>query len=345
MRRGTAGSARVAIIAALLALAFNHALAEPSESLINVLKPSVVKVHAYTKTGGRGLGTGVVVANNLVATSCHVIANSNGLSVTKLGTSFAPVAIKADWKHDVCLLKFNDLPLASVVLGESETLKYEQDIFSIGYAGGGPKPLTTWGKVKALYPLDDSQIVRTSASFRMGDSGSPVFDEVGRLVAINTFKSPGKQGYYYNVPAKWVRQLLDAPENKTVAQESLPFWDAPEELRPFFMRVVIPLQNEEWAGLANVAQQWTEREPNNAEGWYYLGLATEKQGRSNQAQAHFQQALRLNPQHPNSLYEMGMMASRQGDQSVVRKIQMALNDIDEELAAALEQATEHKKAR
>ncbi|MFM9913133.1 MAG: trypsin-like peptidase domain-containing protein [Methylophilaceae bacterium] len=320
------------LIAIPLALGFTLALAEPSEILVGVLKPSVVKVHAYNKSGGRGVGTGVVVANNLVATSCHVIANSNGVSVTKLGTSFGPVAIKADWKHDVCLLRFADLPLASVVLGDSETLKYEQEIFSLSFSGNAPKPLTTWGKVKALYPMDDSQIVRTSASFKMGASGSPVFDEAGRLVAISTVKSPGRQGYYCNVPVKWVKQLLDAPEFASIEQADLPFWDAPEEARPFFMRVVIPLQNEEWADLKRIAKLWTEHEPNTVEGWYYLGLAESKQGQTSDAEAHFKQALKLHPQHPATLYESGLMAALQGNQGEVEKIQIALREIDEELA-------------
>ncbi|MCE9633075.1 MAG: trypsin-like peptidase domain-containing protein, partial [Methylophilales bacterium] len=271
------------LLATLLFFVLNQALAEPPEILVDALKPSVVKVQIYTKSGGRGLGSGVVVSNNLVATNCHVLAGSNGVAVVKMGESYAPVGVRSDWKHDLCLLRFTDLPFPAVVLGDSETLKYEQEIFSLGYSGGAPKPLTTWGKIKALYPMDDSQIVRTSASFRMGASGSPVFDEAGRLVAVNTFKSPGRQSYYYNVPVKWVKQLFDAPETAIIEQGDLPFWDAPEEARPFFMRVVIPLQNEEWAELERIAKLWIEREPNNAEGWYYLGLAQDKQSRSMEA--------------------------------------------------------------
>ena len=331
------------VLSILLFLAFNQAIAEPSEDLVEALKPSVVKVHVYTKSGGRGVGTGVVVGSNLVATNCHVLANSNGITVLKMGESYGPVAIKVDWKHDLCLLKFTDLPLSPIALGESENLKYEQEIFSVGFSGNSPKPLTTWGKIKALYPLDDSQIIRTSASFRLGASGSPVFDGTGKLIAINTFKSPGRQSYFYNIPVKWVKQLLGAPETKTVQQEVLPFWDAPEELRPFFMRVVLPLQNEQWAELERIATQWATHEPANAEAWYYLGLAQDKQSHSLEAHMHFQQALKLNPQHPSALYELGLLASQQGDQNEVQKIHTALNQIDQELAEALQQAIEKQK--
>ncbi len=333
------------LIVLSLGLCLNLALAEPALELVDLLKPSVVKVQIYTKSGGRGLGTGVVVSINMVTTNCHVLAGSNGVAVIKMGESYAPVGVRADWKHDLCLLRFTDLPFSAVVLGDSETLKYEQEIFSIGYSGGASKPLTTWGKIKALYPMDDSQIVRTSASFRMGASGSPVFDEAGRLVAVNTFKSPGRQGYYYNVPVKWVKQLFDAPETATIEQGDPPFWDTPEEARPFFMRVVIPLQNEEWVELERIAMQWTAREPNNAEGWYYLGLAQNKQSRSLEARMHFQQALKCNPQHPSALYELGLLAAYQGDLNEVLRIQLALAAIDDDLAEEFRQATEPKKKK
>ncbi len=111
-------------------------LAEPSPDLTYQLKGSVAKVHVVTKSGGHGVGTGVVVAKDMVATNCHILANANGVNITKFGDSFAPVALKADWKHDLCILRFQYLDLKPVELGDSETLHYEQSMFSIGFPGG-----------------------------------------------------------------------------------------------------------------------------------------------------------------------------------------------------------------
>lgn len=289
------------IFLSILFSAQTYAGADSRHELSYRLKASVVKVHVGTKGGGHGVGTGVVVGEDLVATSCHVLANSVGVKVTKFGKGLIPVALIADWKHDLCILRFQYAELTPVQLGSSENLTYEQDIFSIGFPGGPPKPQYTEGKIKALYALDDSNIVRTSASFVMGASGSPVFDHEGKLVAISTFKSPGKNAYYYNVPVKWVKALLKQPEITSMKTDALPFWDAPEERRPFFMRVVIPYKNKEWNELNRIGELWLKQEPTSPEAFYYAGIAKEKLGVLDQATKHYQQALKLQPEHPAAI--------------------------------------------
>lgn len=312
-----------------------QALAEPSNEVLYSLKGSIVKVHAFTKTGGHSVGSGVVVAENLVATNCHVLSNARGVNITARGDTFTPVAVKEDWRHDVCVLRFEFLPLQPAVLGDSENLSYEQPIFSIGFPGGPPKVLTTYGNIKALYALDDSFIIRTSAAFMMGASGSPIFDEAGKLLGLNTFKSPGRNGYFYGVPVKWVKALLTAPESQKLSKVGQPFWDAPEDQRPYLMRVVIPMQNGEWSDLKHIAQAWVKQEPNSAEALYYLALAQENLGDAQQAQLQYAQALNLNPKHSASLLGLGRIARQQGNANEVQRVSGLLKDLDSEAATAL----------
>ena len=289
-------------VAFFMLIFFHHSLlAEARNELSFRLKASVVKVHVGTKKGGHGVGTGVAISPDLVATNCHVLANSAGVSITKFGNTHTPVALKADWKHDLCILRFQYAELSPVILGDSEHLQYEQNIFSIGFPGGPPKPQYTEGKIKALYAFDDSHIIRTDASFVMGASGSPVFDEDGKLLAISTFKSPGKNAYYYNIPVKWIKALLKQPDITSMETDVLPFWDAPEEQRPFFMRVVQLFKNEKWHELHEIAQLWLKKEPDSAEAFYYAGVAEEKMNHLKEAQQYFQQALVIHPQHPAAM--------------------------------------------
>lgn len=316
-------------------------IAEPSSELTYKLKASVTKVHVATKSGGHGVGTGVVVGKDLVATNCHVLANAIGVKITKYGDSYTPVSLKADWKHDLCILRFQYAELTPVELGDSENLKYEQAMFSIGFPGGLPKPLVTFGKIKALYPLDDSMIVRTDASFAMGASGSPVFDSDGKLIAISTFKSPGRNAYYYNIPVKWVKALLAAPESSETTSMKIsdsPFWDALEENRPFFMRVVLPYQNDKWDELNTIATAWVKAESNSAEAQYYLGIAQDKLSETDQAKQSFTKALELQPQHPATLFALGLIAKREGNQPELSRLKMAMQAVNNDVLAEFNEA-------
>ncbi len=301
---------------------------QPSDELLYQLKESIVKVGSTLKSGGHGYGTGVAITKDHVVTNCHVLQNSNGMSITKWGEAFAPAAMIADWPHDICILRFEWANLKPVVIGDSENLRDEQPIISISMPGDSPAPYVALGKVKALYPLDGANVMRASAAFAIGASGSPVFDYDGKLIAISTLKSPGQKAYFYNMPVKWVKELLLKPEIALYQPDGTPFWDAPDELRPFFMRVVLPYQNGHWAELKTVASAWLAKEPNNAEALYYLAKAEDGLGDTNKAKQYYQQVLKLHPNHPATLIALGLIANRAGNMAEVEKTHVALKKID-----------------
>ena len=153
-----------ALLTVLSSLAHAEATsAAPSDAFLYQLKESIVKVISIEKSGGLGHGSGVVISKNHVVTNCHVITNNNGVSISVWGEAFAPVAMQADWKHDLCILRFEWANIKPVQLGDSETLQYEQPIISISMPGDSPAPYIELSKIKALYPMDGSQVIRTAA--------------------------------------------------------------------------------------------------------------------------------------------------------------------------------------
>ena len=316
------------------------ALAFPTDEKIIKLNSSVVKVHVTDKNGDHGIGTGVVVSENHVATSCHVIANALSAHITKGGRRYDPIALKADWHHDLCILKFDDLPLKPLPLGDSADLKYGQEVFSLGFPQNSPSPQPSFGYIKALYPLDDSVVIRTSAGFRLGASGGPLLDDEGEVIGITTLKSPGRyNSFYYSLPVEWVKQLLTQPDILISAQKEAPFWDAPEEQRPFFMQIVPPLKEEMWGDLEQLAKTWCGKENVNAEAWYYLGLAEYHQKNTKDATEHLQKAIALNKQLSSAYLQLGLIATEQGNENEAQRIRLILSALDIEAAEALDKAT------
>lgn len=313
----------------LLLMCFSQAaLAEPSPELVYNLKGTIVKIHTVTTSGGHGSGSGFVVAENLVATNCHVLTNAIGANITARGETYTPVGVRADWKHDVCILRFEYLPLKAATFSENENLIYETSAFSVGFPGGAAKPLTTIGKIKALYAIDDSYVIRTSASFQMGASGSPLFNDQGKIIGMNTFKSPGANGYFYNIPAKWIKAAMTLPEADKITKTDSPFWDAPLESRPYWMQVVLPMQAAKWQDLLVVASAWVKYAPNDPEATYYLALAQQNLGEIQKAKPNFQKVLAANPHHTSSILALARIARAQDNQSEFKDLSKMLTALD-----------------
>lgn len=326
-----------ALYTILLLMGLNQiALADPSPELVYNLKGTIVKIHTVTNAGGHGSGSGFVVAENLVATNCHVLNNAIGANIATRGETYTPVGVRADWKHDICILRFEYLPLKPATFSDDEYLTYETSTFSVGFPGGAAKPLTTIGKIKALYAIDDSYVIRTSASFQMGASGSPLFDDQGKIIGMNTFKSPGANGYFYNIPAKWIKAAMTLPEADKITKTDSPFWDAPLEQRPYWMQVVLPMQAGKWQDLMAVATAWVKHAPNEYEATYYLALAQQNLGEVQQAKSNFHKVLTANPHHTSSILALAKIARDQDNQSEFKDFSKMLSALDNDALESLD---------
>lgn len=304
------------------------ALAQPNIEQQLLLHDSLVQVSVELENGISGTGTGVVVDKEFVATNCHVIANGKGVSVNKYGDAFKPIAIRADWKHDLCLLRFEGLPFKPVVMRESANLLYEEQVFAIGYPNGFNVPQPSFGTVKALYALDNSFIIRSNAAISLGSSGGGLFDQQSRLVGITTFKSPGPQGFYYSVPVEWIQQLLKSNDIDSLNTTEIPFWAKKLEDRPYFMQVVIPYQNREWENLKQLSQSWLNQS-NSLDAMYFLALAEINLSQKSQAKQHLQKILQSNHRHLDAIHLLTDIAVEDKDKALLDNLEKFLTEYDD----------------
>ena len=313
------------------------ASAQPNIGEILALSDSLVQVAVELPSGITGTGSGVVVSKDYVVTNCHVLANAKGASITKYHDSYQPIGLKADWKHDLCLLKFDNLPFKVAPMRDSGTVKYEEEIFSLGYPIGNNVPQPSYGSIKGAYPFDDSVILRTSAAFAMGSSGGALFDQQFNLIGITSFKSPGSHGFFYNLPVEWIKALFDSPDIISLNTLEVPFWALPLEQRPYFMQVVIPYQNEDWAALKKVAQAWTLQEPKSSDAWYFLGLAEEGVNQSVLAKEDFNKAQTLNTRHLDAMLALSDIAYSQKDLGALETLKIKIDPLNEEQGELISQ--------
>ncbi len=317
----------------ILVLLSQYSHSYPAQAELFGLSKSMVQVFVTFKGGVTGSGSGIVIKDNHVVTNCHVFADSDGVNVVKFYETYSPIAVYADWKNDLCILKFDNLPLKPVKLRSSEELAYEEKVFSLTFPNDNPMPLPSYGKVKALYPFQKSNIIRSSAGFTVGSSGGALFDLDFNLVGITTFKSPGRrENYYYCLPVDWIKELLETKEQINLKSNAAPFWSLPDDQKPFFMRIVLPMQNEDWELMLKIAKLWTQADEDSADAWYYLGFVQKRMANLDFAKLFLKQAVKLNSMHLDSLVELAEIAIKQKDQIEFNNTVDLISKIDDDLA-------------
>ena len=285
--------------------------------------------------GNTGAGTGVVVSNEYVATNCHVLANAHGANIAKYGDGYQPIAMKADWKHDLCLLKFDKLPFKPVPMRDSSTLLQEEEIFTVGYPSGNSVPQPSYGSIKATYPLDGNLIIRSDAAFALGSSGGAMFDQNFNLIGITSFKNPGPNSFFYSMPVEWIKRLFDTPDLISLKTSEQPFWALPNNEHPYFMQVVVPYQNKEWQQLKKIAGLWTMEQPQLADAWYFLATGEFESHQIVEAKQHLNKCMALNSRHLDAMLTLSKIALLEKSATDLEQIIRLIKPLDEAEAEKL----------
>lgn len=326
----------LAIVTTLVLFASFIAGAQPAfafdQEKVLAASHSVVMIRGYNESGGLAYGSGVVVGNNKVMTNCHIFRNTKQPWVARGEDTYNITAVQADRWHDLCLLTMQDLPFKPAIIGKSNALTRGENVLAVGHSYGVPTPLISIGNIKSTYLFDGEKVIRSSAQFRMGASGSGIFDIEGKLIGINTFKTPGKYAYFYSLPIEWLTNLEKLPAETTFPITGKAFWEAEDDKKPFFMQIAIPEINQDWRALAQVAQKWITADPTNSDAWYELGLAYEKLNEIDQAKSAYQKSVAFDAKNTDSFLRLGMIAQAAGDKTGMHDANLAIAKVNKALA-------------
>ena len=191
-------------LAALILLAgYSYASAQQLGEMYRRVKTSVVIVHSGReeqsdvsagRTDDSGLGSGVLISKDgKILTAAHVVEGGQPISIEFASGQRAKAEIVAvSVPADVALLQVERLPDATIPakLGDSDLIETGDDIFIVGAPYGLSNTLTV-GRVSARRPdetrggiLSTNEFLQTDAVVNPGNSGSPVFNKQGEVVAI-----------------------------------------------------------------------------------------------------------------------------------------------------------------
>ena len=195
-------SCKVSISLLVLLATCAFASAQQLRDTFRRVKSSVVIV----RTGGEqsaplagqaddgGVGSGVLISKDgKILTAAHVVQGGQPITIEFTdGQRLKAQIVESSTSADLALLQVDRVPEAAVAakLGDSDVVETGDDIFIVGAPYGLSNTLTV-GRVSARRPdearggiLSTSEFLQTDAVINPGNSGSPVFNKAGEVVAI-----------------------------------------------------------------------------------------------------------------------------------------------------------------
>lgn len=170
---------------------------------------TIVKIQAISNGNKQNLGSGVVIAPDVVATNCHVVRKAKRAFVIQPERLYPVHSVAILANLDVCLLKARRLKLTPAELVESESIYIGDDIVLAGYPFALSLSLKR-GKVTGLFPYQKDKIIEINAGFNHGASGGGVFNSDGKLIGLMTFMGPEAGAFhFYAIPATWLTTGLE----------------------------------------------------------------------------------------------------------------------------------------
>lgn len=167
-----------------------EALLRLEERVANVARdmmPATVALIAET-TGASGSGV-IVSEDGLILTAAHVIQGAEEvLVVFPDGRQVKGVSLGANYSRDAAMVRIKDAegPWPVATLGASRSLEAGEWVLALGHSAGfdaARTPPVRFGRVVSKGP---GNFLTTDCTLIGGDSGGPLFDLDGRLVAIHS---------------------------------------------------------------------------------------------------------------------------------------------------------------
>src|SRR5467141_3424974 len=186
-------------------LAVEHA----GSSTVNVSTASRPYGPPFGPWPRRGFGSGVVLDNKgHILTTNHVVEGAEKVIVTfDDGRVLSGTVVGGDEETDVAVVRVDGSTVPPAEYANSDKLKVGQPVLAIGnplgLSGG---PTVTSGVVSSLRRSLDLgsgglKVIQTDAAVNPGNSGGPLVDLEGKVVAINTVTIPYAEGIGFAIPA------------------------------------------------------------------------------------------------------------------------------------------------
>jgi tetratricopeptide (TPR) repeat protein len=297
----------------LLAFPFSAKADENLVELVKKVKPAVVLIQTFDKDNKPlGQGSGFFVNNKgHIVTNHHVIEGAYRATVkTSSGMEYPVegiIAKNADADIVKIVVKIPDantpfLNLSEIVPSEG------QDIVVIGNPLGLESTVSA-GIVSAVRDIPAfGKILQITAPISPGSSGSPIINNKGEVIGIATLIVTKGQNLNFAIPSDKIIALKETSQT--------PVFDAmtadSNDAQLFYQKGLKEVWQENYVAALTCFQKAIEKNPQDANVWFYLGVCYGELGRYQDATESYKQAIRIQPDDAEAHNNLGVTYGKLG---------------------------------
>jgi len=235
---------RKIVLAAVLALMASSAFSQNLADLFEQNKQSVVTIYVKeslnsgagdprTFVSNEGLGSGVLIRDDIILTASHVVANADQIMVQFYdGEALEATTTRISRMADVAVITLKKPPSNPQIatLGNSDDVRIGDEVFVVGAPMGLPYSLSR-GVISGRHAENNLandgkslEFFQTDAAINTGNSGGPMFNYKGEVIGIVSSiltRSGGFEGIGFAATSNVSRALLTERGSRYFGVESL----------------------------------------------------------------------------------------------------------------------------
>jgi S1-C subfamily serine protease len=210
MNRSLGSLIAVLLLFLLMGLNVQAANLSPAE-IIASSGPGTVVIKVQTTSGSVSTGSGFMVnPSGVVVTNFHVVEGAKKIQIRlSSGDVYDVIGIRGvDQRRDLAVLQVLGFDLPTVRLGNSNKVRTGERIVVIGTALGLLENSVTTGVVSGIRQLEGYRLFQMDAAVSPGNSGGPVVNEQGEVIAVTVGKLSEGESLNFAVPINYARGLM-----------------------------------------------------------------------------------------------------------------------------------------
>lgn len=161
-------------------------------------------------------GTGFIIdADGYILTNQHVVDGASRINVKVLGneTGYEASVVGEDRDLDLAVLKIDAANLPTLTMGDSDIMRSGDPVIAIGNPLGLDHTVTTGvvsakGRPITVEDRNYKNLIQTDAAINSGNSGGPLINMAGQVIAINTAVSTQGQGIGFAIPINTAKEKM-----------------------------------------------------------------------------------------------------------------------------------------